>query len=145
MPITVVEPFAFAPVVGPTVVRIGPDRTLLDAPWEMLGCTVANVWPDDRVAGGWARVEWPRDGWSGRPIAPLDLHFGHTLAVGAERNGRWISRYATVADVDDHRVVLAAAASAAEAASIARRAVDAWRATELAAAELTFRRRTYRG
>ena len=70
-----------APVVGPAVVRIGPDRTLLDPPWEMVGCAVAHVWPDDRLAGGWARVEWPVDVWSHRPIAPLDLHLGHVLAT----------------------------------------------------------------
>ncbi len=137
MPIEVVEPFAFAPVVGPAVVRIGPDRTLLDAPWEMFGCIVANVWPDESVAGGWVRVEWPADVRSLRPIAPLDLHLGHMLELSAQRCARGAPHYAIVADVDPQRMILVGAGSAAMALATHHNAVDAWRRAELfATAEL---------
>jgi hypothetical protein len=135
VPIPVVESVLHAPVVSPAVVRIGPDRTLLDPPWEMVGCAVAHVWPDGNLAGGWARVMWPVDASSRRPIAPLDLHLGHVLELCTQQHGRRMARYAIVADVDEQRMVLVPAASAVDAASIARRAVDVWRAAELAATE----------
>ncbi len=135
MPIPVVESVLGAPVVGPAVVRIGPDRTLLDPPWEMVGCAVAHVWPDHHLAGGWARVVWPVDGSSRRPIAPLDLHLGHVLELSAQQDGDRMVHYAVVADVDEQRMVFVPAGSAVDAASIARRAVDVWRAAVLAATE----------
>jgi hypothetical protein len=135
VPIPVVESVLHAPVVDPAVVRIEPDRTLLDPPWEMLGCAVAHVWPDGSFAGGWARVVWPVDDSSRRPIAPLDLHLGHVLEFSALQDGVRMARYAVVAEVDEQRMVLVPAASAVDAASIARRAVDVWRAAVLAATE----------
>jgi hypothetical protein len=134
VPIEVVEPFAVARVVGPTVVRIGPDRTLLDAPWEMFGCTVTHVWPDERVAGGWARVEWPVDISSRRPIAPLDLHLGHVLELAVQRDGRGSVLYAIAADVTQYQMILVPAASALQAVSTATRAIDVWRRAEIRAA-----------
>ena len=50
-------------------------------------------------------------------------------------------RYACVADVDPQHMVLVAAASAFEAISMAARAVDVWRAAELAAVEDAWRER----
>lgn len=131
VPIPPDERWAYAPVVGPAFVRIGPDRTLLDPPWGLFGCTVAHVWPDDRVAGGWARVAWPLDSRCARPIAPLDLHLGHVLEFSAQLGGRWIVRFAVVANVDEHALALVVAESATDATLVARRAVDVWRATEL--------------
>jgi hypothetical protein len=137
VPIEVVEPFVLAPVVGPAVVRIGPDGTLLDAPWEMSGCSIAHIWPDDRVAGGWARVEWPVDAPSLRPIAPLDLHLGHMLEIRAQRGDGGRPIYAIVADVDPQRLILVSAGSAAMALAMHHNAVDTWRCAELfATAEL---------
>lgn len=138
------EPASCAPVVGPAVVRIGPDRTLLDPPWEMVGCAVTHIWPDERLVGGWARVVWPVDVWCRRPVAPLDLHLGHVLELSAQYDGRRSVRYAIVADVDERRMVLVAAASAVDAVSIARRAVDVWRAAELAETEDAWRERIAR-
>jgi hypothetical protein len=135
VPIEVVEPSVVAPVVGPAVVRIGPDRTLLDPPWEMLGCTVAHVWPDDCIAGGWARVAWPLDQWCARPIAPLDLHLGHVLEFSTQARGRRMVCFAIVANVDENGMALVPAESATDATLIARRSVDVWHATELAATE----------
>ena len=144
MPILVDEPPTHAPIGRPAVVRIGPDRTLLDPPWEMWGCTVAHVWPCDHVAGGWARVEWPVDEWSHRPIAPLDLHLGHVLEFWPGDRSFGSVRYAIVAGVDEQRTVLVAAESAAGAASIARHVVDTWWASQLAAAEEEWRGRIVR-
>jgi hypothetical protein len=129
----------YAPVVGPTVVRIGPDRTLLDPPWEMLGCTVAHVWPDDRVAGGWQRVAWPVDDWCARPIAPLDLHLGHVLEFSTQASGRRMVRFTIVANVHENVMALVPAESVTDATLIARGAVDVWRAAELDATEAVWR------
>lgn len=144
VPIEIVEPSVLATDVGPAVVRIGPDRTLLDAPWDMFGCTVANVWPDGRVAGGWARVEWPRDRWSGRSIAPFDLHLGHVLAFTEAESSSRSEWYAIVADVDEHRMVLLRSAAASEAIFAARRAVDVYWASECASSEGVWRERLAR-
>jgi hypothetical protein len=131
VPIEVVDRGVGAPLVGPAVVRIGPDRTLLDAPWEMIGCIVANVWRDERVAGGWVRVEWPVDVRSLRPIAPLDLHLGHMLELSAQQYARGAAHHAIVVDVDPQRMVLVGAGSAAMALAMHHNAVDAWRRAEL--------------
>jgi hypothetical protein len=139
VPIPTDELRTYAPVVGPAVVRIGPDRTLLDPPWEMLGCTVAHVWPDDRVAGGWQRVAWPVDDWCGRPIAPLDLHLGHVLEFSAQMGERRSVRFAVVAKVDQDVLALVPAESVTNATLIARGAVDVWRAAELVATEADWR------
>jgi hypothetical protein len=144
VPIPSDEPWTYAPVVGPAVVRIGPDRTLLDPPWEMYGCSVAHVWPDDRVAGGWQRVAWPVDDWCARPIAPLDLHLGHVLEFSSDASGRRIVRFAIVANVHENVMALVPAESVTDASSIAGRAVDVWRATELAATEAAWRARIWR-
>ena len=125
----------------PAVVRIGPDHTLLDPPWGMVGCAVAHVWLDDRVPGGWVRAAWPSDRWSNRPIAPLDLHLGHVLELSLQRGTALDVRYACVADADPGNVVLVAAASALEAVSMARRAVDVWQAAQLVAVEDAWRER----
>ena len=145
VPIPFGAPQAATPVgeSAPAVVRIGPDRTLLDPPWEMAGCAVAHIWPDARVTCGWARVAWPVDPWSSRPVAPLDLHLGHVLEfslVGAHP----VVRYAIVADRDEARMILVPAASPGDAVSIARRLVDVWRAAELARTEDIWRERIAR-
>src|SRR4051794_16906952 len=85
VPIIVGKSVLAAAVVSPAVVRIGPDRSLLEPPWDMLGCTVAHIWLDDHASGGLAGAVWPRDPWSNRPIAPLDLHLGHVLELAVER------------------------------------------------------------
>lgn len=128
------------PVLEPAVVRIGPDRTLLDPPWGMRGCAVAHLWIDETVPGGWARVAWPLEAASSRPVAPLDLHLGHVLEL-AQGSARCHALYACVAHADERRVVLVPAASALEAVSMARHAVDVWRANELAAVEDEWRQR----
>jgi hypothetical protein len=141
VPVLVDEPIQRARVVGPAVVRIGPDRTLLDPPWDLVGCAVAHIWPDDAVDGGWARVVWPVDSWWGRPVAPLDLHLGHVLELSVPYRTAVGVRYACVADVDQERMVLVPAASAFDAISMARGAVDVWRGAQLAAAEDAWRER----
>ncbi len=133
MPIEVVEPSALAPVVGPAVVRIGPDRTLLDAPWEIFGCTVANVWHDERAAGGWVRVQWPCEYWSHRSIVPLDLHAGHVLELSSRQYDLRAPFYAIVVDVDAHRMILVGVRHADSALAIHHGVVDAWRQAELLA------------
>ena len=141
MPVLVDEPIQSARVIGPAVVRIGPDRTLLDPPWDIVGCAVAHIWCDDAVDGGWARVVWPVDSWCGRPVAPLDLHLGHVLELSVPRGTATGVRYACVADVDQERMVLVPAASAFDALSMAGGAVDVWRSAQLVAAEHAWRER----
>jgi hypothetical protein len=130
-----------APIVGPTVVRIGPDRTLLDSPWEVVDYSVAHIWPDDRLAGGWARIVWPAAGWSRRPVAPLDLHLGHVLELAVQHGTTSDVRYACVADADQARMVLVPAASAHDAISMAQRVVDVWHDAQLAQAADAWRER----
>ena len=102
----------------------------------MVGCVIAHVWPDDRLVDGWARVIWPIDGWSRRPVAPLDLHLGHVLELFVQDGSRGaVACYAIVADVDEQRMILMPARSADDATSIARRAVEVWQSAELAATE----------
>jgi hypothetical protein len=107
----------------------------------MVGCTVAHVWRDDRMPGGWVRATWPNDRWSHRPIAPLDLHLGHVLELSMQRGTALDVRYACVADAHPEHVVLVAAASAREAITMARRAVDVWQAAQLVAVEDVWRER----
>lgn len=143
MPIPVIEPAVRAREVGPAVVRIGPDRTLLDAPWDMIGCAVAHIWADEKGAGGWVRVIWPLDGRSRRPVAPLDLHLGHVLELTVQ-GGSGVVVHGIVAEVDEKRMVLVPAATAVDATAIARRVVDVWREAELAAAKDAWRQRIER-
>jgi hypothetical protein len=121
----------------PAVVRIGPDRTLLDPPWDLVDYAVAHVWTDDHVPGGWMRVAWPSDPSSGRPIAPLDLHLGHVLELSWRNGigGAAFVYYACIADVDHQRIILVRAFSLSDAVEMARRVVDVWRAAELATTE----------
>jgi hypothetical protein len=107
----------------------------------MVGCSIAHVWLDDRVPGRWVRVAWPTDRWSNRPIVPLDLHLGHVLELWMQRGTALDLCYACVADVDQERMVLVSAASAFDAISIARRAVDVWQAAQLASVEDAWRER----
>lgn len=129
------------PEFEPAVVRIGPDRTLLDPPWGLRAWVVAHVWIDDAVSAGWGRVAWPNDAASGRPIAPLDLHLGHVLELSVQEGTRRDVLYACVAEADDRRMVLVPAAPAFDAVAMARHAVDIWRVSELAATEDSWRQR----
>jgi hypothetical protein len=124
---------------SPTVLRLAPDRTVLDLPWGQRACAVANVWHDARWPGGWARVHWPVDPLVGRFIAPVDLQLGHVLEITAADDGSQL--YAWVADVDGRRFVLAPASDAAEAARAAGHSVDIFRTAELAAVEDAWRAR----
>ncbi len=135
VPTVVAEPVAGATAVAPAVVRIGPDRVLLDSPWDMVDCSVAHVWLDDTVTGGLIRAAWPRHPWSRRPIAPLDLHLGHALEFSTHIEATLEVRYAFVAEVGLQSIVLVSAASVFDAVSMARRAVDVWKVAQLAAAE----------
>ena len=129
-----------APAIEPAVVRIGPDRTLLDPPWGLRMYFVAHVWPDNAIGGGWARRTWPTDP-SRRPGAPLDLHLGHVLDFVSPCHAGWEVRYGWVADVDERRMVVVPAASAIDAAEAASRAVDVWRSAELGEVERLWRER----
>jgi hypothetical protein len=127
--------------IEPAVVRIGPDRTLLDPPWGLWPYRVAHVWPDRSTSGGWARRTWPEDAWSHRPIAPQDLHLGHVLEFASRSGSRVAVQYAWVAEVDDRRMVVVPCASAIDAVGAAARAVEIWRAAEIGDVERVWRER----
>ena len=134
------SPGGFAPV-EPALVRLAVDRTVFDAPWALPVVAIAHVWPDARLAGGWARVAWPVDVTTRRFVAPLDLQIGHVLevmVVGGTRCFGWI------ADTDQRRFVLVPAADVSAAIRAAGRAVDVWHAAELAAIEDAWRARLER-
>lgn len=126
---------------GPAVVRLGPDRGVVDAPWGLGVHAIANIWLDPATSGGWARAWWPRSPVGSAVVAPLDLQIGHVLKVHGEY-GRFA--YGWIADVDDRRFVLAAAPDAFAAMEAARRALEVWHAAELACVEEEWRSRIRR-
>ncbi|MEO8698035.1 MAG: hypothetical protein ABI658_31345 [Acidimicrobiales bacterium] len=126
----------------PVVVRLAVDRTVIDEAWGMVNPTFANVWPDATQPDRWARVQWPIDTNTRRAIAPVDLQLGHVLEVASWPCG-WRC-YAWVADIDARRFVLAPVPDACAAVVVARQALEAWRATELAIVEAAWRSRVDR-
>lgn len=143
VPIIAPPPWIVATPTEPAIVRLAPDRTVLDPPWG-LAAALALVWPDDRAPGGWARAVWPLEPTSRRPVAPVDLHVGHVLEVGVWRGSDWLFVYGWIADADGQRFVVAPSASAADAVGMAGRAFDLWRAAELAGVEDAWRQRLAR-
>ena len=127
--------------IEPAIVRIGPDRTLLDPPWGLREYVVAHVWPDNAILGGWARLGWPAEPWSHRPIAPVDLHLGHVLEFVSSLVPIVAAQYAWVAAVDGRRMVVVPCASATDAAEAACRAVEIWRTAEIGDVERSWRDR----
>ena len=130
VPVVVTPVEALARVVEPAVLRLAPDRTVLDRPWGLFPYSISTVWRDAR--SGWQRAQWPLASCDARPVAPLDLHVGHVLEVVAPTAGGSWTQYAWVADVDRQRVVVVPAMSRAAAVDAARFAVDTWRRAELA-------------
>lgn len=121
--------------------RLGPDRSVVDAPWGLGVHAIANIWLDPPPSGGWARAWWPRSPVGLAVVAPLDLQIGHVLEVHGEY-GRFA--YGWIADADDRRFVLAAAPDAFAAMEAARRALEVWHAAELACVEEEWRSRIRR-
>lgn len=126
---------------GPAVVRLGVQRTVVDLPWGLGLHGIASIWVDPTTDGGWARAWWPRSHHGSSLVAPLDLQVGHVLEVHGD-HGQFV--YGWVADVDEHRFVLAAASDACAAAEAARRALSVWQAAELARVEEEWRSRIRR-
>ena len=121
--------------------RLGPDRSVVDAPWGLGVRAIANIWLDPPPSGDWARAWWPRSPVGLAVVAPLDLQIGHVLEVHGEY-GRFA--YGWIADADDRRFVLAAAPDAFAAMEAARRALEVWHAAELACVEEEWRSRIRR-
>lgn len=126
---------------GPAVVRLGVDRSVVDAPWGLCVRAVANVWAEPSSDGGLARAWWPRAHHGLSVVAPLDLQVGHVLEVRGDC-GQFA--YGWVADVDQHRFVLAAAPDAGAAVEAAGRALGIWQAAEFARVEEEWRSRIRR-
>ena len=114
--------------VAPALVRLGPDRSVLDAPWGLHVTSIAHIWHEPRAPGGWMRVVWPVDVVNRRFIAPNDLQIGHVLEMGDADGTRC---FGWVADADGRRFVLAPAPNGPDAMTAAGQAVDLWRAAEL--------------
>jgi hypothetical protein len=110
---------------GVFVLRLGPGRILLDLPTGSEARGTASVWFADDPPG-WARVPWPVDAGSNRPIAPLDLWSGHVIEFSHWAGEEWSACYACVLGARESALVAMFANSSTEAIHLASDVHIAW-------------------
>jgi hypothetical protein len=120
------------------VLRLAPDRVLLDLPRGATVGAVASVWVDED-AGEWRRAAWPRAS-VGLPIAPLDLWVGHVVEFGSG-GAAACPTYACVLGVSPTAIVIGVQRTAFDAVAAGRLAHEAWLAQRMFDAAAALRSR----